>query len=463
MKNPYVQVLMTYVRRPFSTVQAWLMTFTALLALAPMFISIGFAHEPPLISFFLPLAYVLGYLALHIKEQFSTPLAQSLPSYRRVHLVVAAILVVFFAILLPMGIASICGASPLGISAVVLACFSLLLWASIRPLVFYLLFPLWIFFVVVPSGETIMQQLTAGQYPAVSACFFAAGVALLVYCALLLWRLNEEVSGYHSWWQGNAYNINVWAENARKIDRFPDQKDKRWIGKWMEQWDTALRLWHVQRASGSWWSQVCRWPMGVNPRPFLIFWSVIGILYVQGLTLFLPSIAPMLVGMLLLTVGGYPLKQLQQRLRLVEYELSLPIDRVSYLRQVGIAAVLGWLQMWGCLAMALGLWWYGTTWGAENVPIILRTIIATGCCQIAMLGITLWMARYRSPILTNLVLITGVMGAFFLFTFFIPAHAGSLPPPDVTWPLVWIAAGLAVVGFALIGDAYRRWLNADLA
>jgi hypothetical protein len=50
-----------------------------------------------------------------------------------------------------------------------------------------------------------------------------------------------------------------------------------------------------------------------------------------------------------------------------------------------------------------------------------------------------------------------------LQSYFMDIERGGQGPVDIAWIVPWIAAGLAAVGIVLAWDAYRYWLNADLA
>ena len=45
------------------------------------------------------------------------------------------------------------------------------------------------------------------------------------------------------------------------------------------------------------------------------------------------------------------------RSRRLEYELMLPVDRRSYVRQLGAALALGHFQLWGVICATIAVWW----------------------------------------------------------------------------------------------------------
>ena len=110
--NPYVQVVLTYVRRPFSSWRGWLMSFLCFGMLIWVLCNGRSGNQQefgglPLIVF--TSWGVLTFLAVHVKGQFADSRAHLTPGFRRVHGTVAAAAALIFAVILPETFAPVFG------------------------------------------------------------------------------------------------------------------------------------------------------------------------------------------------------------------------------------------------------------------------------------------------------------------------------------------------------------------
>jgi hypothetical protein len=137
-------------------------------------------------------------------------------------------------------------------------------------------------------------------------------------------------------------------------------------------------------------------------------------------------------------------------------ELLLPVQRKSYIRQLGMAAALGHLQLWAGQCVLLVLWWLLA--GPRPFPLaLLAGVLAfSAAFLLGAFGSVAWVARYRSGILAGSAATVLVMAAAPLTIWW------SLSPPgQLRYEVLWIAGILAVLGLLITYDAYRRWLAAD--
>ena len=109
-RNPYVQVALTYIRRPFASVQVGIVIAVVAGFLGLHLLSIFRIHRlhanpvdefKLLTPFLMAVAFLAGFLAMHIKDQFADARSHLMPDYRRVHLVVAALATVILVIVAP--------------------------------------------------------------------------------------------------------------------------------------------------------------------------------------------------------------------------------------------------------------------------------------------------------------------------------------------------------------------------
>jgi hypothetical protein len=152
---------------------------------------------------------------------------------------------------------------------------------------------------------------------------------------------------------------------------------------------------------------------------------------------------------------------LQWRTFKVGRELLLPVQRKSYLRQLGAAAALSHIQLWGGMSLAVALWWLLTGPRPLPLPVLAGVLAFSAAFQVGVFGVLVWTARYRSK----------ARAVFALMAFFIAGQVAATaaaqrrwstsPPGQLLHEVLWIAGITAVLGALITLDAYRRWLAAD--
>ena len=142
---------------------------------------------------------------------------------------------------------------------------------------------------------------------------------------------------------------------------------------------------------------------------------------------------------------------------MLAHELLLPVDRPSYVRQLGMAVAIGQLQLWAGVSLGLALWLLLVArqpLSLTNLAILLGIFTLL---QPWFFGIGAWFVRYRNM---------GLLLVAFLLALYVPVipvafYAG--PAPLSPWRSIALpsAGVVAIFGLLLTYDAYRRWLAAD--
>ena len=197
-------------------------------------------------------------------------------------------------------------------------------------------------------------------------------------------------------------------------------------------------------------------PRGADALVVLFFAFVFLPILTRG-----PELAGAVIGMTMLSFipsciawGSYS----RPRAPMLTGGLLLPVDRRTFVRQVGTATAINQLQMWAGIGAGIALW----VWLA--VPIassVTDFAVLLGVCtlfQFWFFGVGAWFARYRSFGMQ-------VGGYFLAFQVLIVAGAlcgGMDPLLPGTYMGLWLAGILAIFGRLLTLDVYRRWLVTDL-
>ena len=132
--DPYVQVALTYVRRPFSSWFGGVATVGYAVGMS-MFCVADRARLPRDSAFHLmylmyAFFYFFAFLALHMRRQFADSRAHLIPRFRRVNIAVAAVAAIVFTGLLPAAVSWSRGWHSIGFPAVMVLLFGTALWAS---------------------------------------------------------------------------------------------------------------------------------------------------------------------------------------------------------------------------------------------------------------------------------------------------------------------------------------------
>jgi hypothetical protein len=141
----------------------------------------------------------------------------------------------------------------------------------------------------------------------------------------------------------------------------------------------------------------------------------------------------------------------------LSYEIMLPVDRVSYIRQMGISAAVALIVAWAASWSILIFIFTRISQVSIRLDIIENLTLISALCQVLYYGIAVWIARYCSRILH--------LGAILIplyLQMFLMAMASEYQSGAWGTTMVFVAGIVAVIGLLIAYDAYRRWLVADL-
>jgi len=467
--NPYVQVALTYLRRPFSS---WKLGIISVFFVGT-FVAFSLAgraagmKDPVFLHLMLLFSLFLA-LALHMKGQFVDSRAPLMPGFRRVHATVAALVTLIVTVILPTGLSWFMGWHCLGFVAVVTLLFGTILWVIVKDAtwtIFAIMFG-WAAFCNTQAGPAYFQELLAGKNDSQAVAILALGTLITLLAGTSLVRLNREMLTYDStlrWdWDWSQKTRQGWSGDGRIL---PGLRD------WLREREMTRLARLARGASESRWSRICRWQVGMVAGWSLWFW-ILGIpIYVQALNWWIvrttPKATAVMVNITSLALTFAPamiaaVGVLQWRTFKLGHESLLPVDRKSYLRQLGTAAALSHVQLWTGMSAALALWWLLVGSRPLQLALLGGVLAFSAAFQIMVFGAVVWIARYRSAARWAIGLMTMFFGAFVAFALqFVQTRRSAPSPGQLLHEALWIAGIVAVLGLLITFDAYRRWLVTD--
>ena len=409
-------------------------------------------------------------MAIHVREQFSDSRARLIPGFARVHITVAVCAALALAVLLPAIFAWMADWSYVGFLAITVFVSSTILWAGLFGRMGLALAFIVFYVGVAASDDGIdlikraLDNLISGRSAGVATVLFVFGATMVFLAWNRLVCFHEEMVGYDAPVQTGARGRRTTGMNSLRKSKL-----LRMLEAWLNEEREMTRLVrHASKASMSGWSRVCRWQVGTITTQRAWLWSLCAVLAVQLLVWTVNrwtklDAAPLfLLTSLcwLILVPAMSLGQLVQRTRTVRYELFMPVERGTYLRQAGLATLLAQLQLWNAACVATLLWWLAAvrqTVGLADVTSILALSVVI---QVLLFGIALWLARYR------FLLWLGIILAYPAMILMVPAVAGIVE--GTSWLADWryVACSIAVailtmLSVIMVWAAYRRWLVAD--
>ena len=453
--NPYVQVVLTYVRGPFGVLSAWGILFLIVVGvwfrLSQSDRSSDAWFDTP--SVFLLMMFLMWFsaLSIHIIEQFADPRAHITPNYRRVHAVVAGIATLIVVVVSPAALAWVAGMRSIGLVAVaVMLIGSIFLSYTIRTgrlalVVWLLLGAAWL---AVMGG---LRELTSGQHELLAAAILLIGAAMTLIGGNRLIRFTEEIpeDGSSTRWNPTT------AEQLVVSYRGNEGATRNRLFVYTMERHIERRIEHARRASTSQWSAICRW--GVGSIADWYFW-----LFVAGVPLcfqlvkwtLAPLPFPTFVFFLpcflipaFLTVGTRI-----WRADVMPYEIMMPVKRSAYLRQVGLTFAVKLFRLWLGIAVATVCWLLVAAPKSVHPSEIAGCFVVSASCQVWVLGVAVLFARIRDISAAQVgtpMIVFGVLGIAAQLT---------------TWQWTpWLIAGtFSLLGLLLMYAAYGRWLVADI-
>jgi hypothetical protein len=455
MTNPYVQVALTYIRRPFSSFDASLMFFACLGMTTIVLRSSSDGHVWPSALIVLPFVFVP--VAMHIKEQFASPRAHLTPGFRRAHLVVAAASASVLAILLPAWWSWVAGVHSIGLVAVAVCLFGITFWYVLvqSRWLNWLLTAAWCFAMLSHQDHGgVLDQLVSGHSEPQCVGWLVVGVLIAVLGAVRLARLSEDMPEYHRRIRTRR-GAKDQMTGQRPVD---DGMAPRGLKDWFVERHMDALTRYAAHASASWWSRACRWQAGITFGWAVWFWGLGAVIFYQ--IVFWrerPADVMLLCPGLVFAPAFITATQWTRRASALAYELLMPVKRASYLLQLGTAAALSQLQLWGAISISLLIWRLLAVREAAPLIAVANILVISGLCQVWLFGMVVFLSLY-DDLFPNVV---------------VGAVAVVIPICLVFWPgesmatewqfTIWLVAGLfAMLGLLLAWAAYRRWLVADL-
>jgi hypothetical protein len=286
------------------------------------------------------------------------------------------------------------------------------------------------------------------------------GAFMTVFAAIRLVRLNEEMPAYRA---GRLLGLD---ERQRTRQAWSSEKRLlRGLTDWTNERDMARLTRMARRAPESWWSRVCRWQVGMVAGWSLWVWIASVLVFAFATTWLMsiwePNPASAFLGMASFVVFVPPVGATVSGVFQFKSgsTLLLPVERRSYIRQVGVALALSHFQFWAGLMAVLLVWWLLIASPPSPFVLLANLLAFSAAFQVVLFGAVAWTARYRSK--ASLIFVLSV-----LFVASMGAQMGlvSLSPsfPAQTLRVAMAIACINVlVGLLITLDAYRRWLKAD--
>ena len=194
--SPYAQVALTYLRRPFSSLQVGIAVVIVLgFSIFGMYSVLRFdsirndglrwtgtADLPHSLTVsLLAAAWLAGLVAMHVKDQFAESRSRLTPNFHRVHLVVAAAATLIFAVVAPSLVAWLAGLRSVGLVALITLLFGVVFWLVLMQSNWAIwLLALQILLSVSESMRRASALIVSGQLEAQAVGLLTLGAAIIV-------------------------------------------------------------------------------------------------------------------------------------------------------------------------------------------------------------------------------------------------------------------------------------------
>lgn len=319
-----------------------------------------------------------------------------------------------------------------------------------------LLIALGFFTMFTEPGRMLLWQLLSGRFEAEAFALLGLGAALASIGGIRLVGLNEDMPAYKQpACIGGAGCTNAQARAGAWM--LPPALRERLMESSMARWTS-----HARCASTSWWSGVRRWQVGMSAAwsthflmvlfAFVFFPSLtsgqnlrsIDAVFAMTMLSFIPSCVAW---------GSFT----RWRAPMLARGLLLPVDRRTFVRQVGTAAAIDQLQFWAGIGAGIALWVWLAGPKASSVTDFAVLLGVFTLFQFWFFGVGAWFARYRN---------FGMQVGGYVLGFQVLMVAGAIcaaTGPLMPWKYMglWLAGIIAIFGLLLTYDAYCRWLKAD--
>jgi hypothetical protein len=374
-----------------------------------------------------------------------------MPNHRRVHATVAVAAVLFFTVVIPLLLMILQPAHSLAIVSCFTITFALYIWFCFgRTLQTYLI-PILIVAIFTDAGSAFFKDYFTGKRELLAAGMSLFGLAMSLWGLYKLFTITEDDPAYGKFQAARLFK----GDPSLQTTNSTSLLSKKWSDR-LADWHVARLSRHARRAYYSPWSSLCRWQLGVNlGMVFRLCFSVIFMIAVM----YLASRQSPRIYMLSVFVSIMPITMIAMlhKLRCLSRELMLPVDRKTFVRQMGINAAVIFFLFWA-ITWILLLTVFSTIF-EKHYPseIIFHLTLISAFCNVLYFGMLVWFTRWASRLWNILVVLVPLYLQMGLMAAATEYDSGSLAP----W-MTLAAACAAMVGVFIVRDAHRRWLLADI-
>jgi hypothetical protein len=453
VNNPYVQVALTYLRRPFSSLLV-LLRSVMFLALAAFFLWISSSLPMPekaggtfYFGFVLIGLFLYIGSAIHIREQFDNHRASLFPSFMRPHLTIAGIVVTLSTIFLLKILVFRIGLFSIGPAAVLVVWFSLIFWSVLNLSAATIMASIGLCIVFIYRGDSLLGILSSGKNESLAIGLLILGLAAIAMSVRRLVRINEDMP------EGNSRIPMAWAGQNHAIAN--DQPGANSFSERLKAHNIAILVHHVQCARASSWSRIRRWQEGKpsGQMQLLLFFLLLLLFITMHYVLFsTSSMLPLFTNIIFflpVLANAQLLYGLKQKFR---FEMLLPVERNSYLKQKGLAIAESQFRIWFILASAAFL--CQLIMAPQSIVLLLALLAHSLFWQIGIFGVGIWFLRFRSWVWPVMAL-TAIVNFGMSFFRENPSTLFLLS----SW---YTSIGIALLSLLMTWHAYRRWLVTEI-
>jgi hypothetical protein len=403
-------------------------------------------------------AWILWSLLAHVKEQIGAPRAVLVPNFRTPHLVIAGAFAAVPLVIVPLGISAAYGLPPLAVLATGIAFSALVLWSLYLPRWPWvtLLIVLW-FGSLLEVGTHYFYIELANTATIADVLAMALGLAAIGGLGVRLMRLREEMPEYARQIASNRWQTMTMAQMPQSPGQ-PNTYDKP-MTRLMYAGARRRLASLAAAAPSSARARLERWRLAGNPTS--LQW-IIAPIFLLEILIMTRTTGEFNAQFMLIQLVGFPTMFFPQfalgTWPTLGVESLRPVTRAAYLRQRGGTFALQLGQVWVILAATLvtcaAVFQPGTLASAQ----FWISLAVTALAQFPLFAVSVWVLRLRWPLAT--------VGATSVFAGLGFAGSAWCHDSRMAPPAAWVAAILGavlLVSVIILRDAYRRWMQTDLA
>jgi len=421
------------------------------------------AAGPLMFTIAMPLLGLAPMLVGQSKMQLGHPRARLTPHFLPAHLMVAAAILLFLFVGLPLAESQIAGMPPLGVLALAAGIGAPALWGAHFNRFTPMFISLAVFYSLLTPWGLNWWLVNSAQHAAIHAAIFAAG---LVTCVAWLWRLatlREEMDDYQNLYQAIlARRTGSEAVEQRRILAMQVRRNKFMgaIGDW---WHS--RLGGYCGGSPASRSRALRFgfaavPIEVQGIMFALMILVLGVFFTQfsflpnkggmnGAFFFFMQFGVILPGMM----AGEVLAQRRPR---VAWELLLPMSRTQLIDGLFAASARNTFVLWLLMNAGVGMWVLMLPEPPTAATVAVYLLLSSAG-TLASMGISLRTSVWPA-------MIKRMMALYASMIILMPVLIGwwAMRESWGDWPFIAAAVVLYAAGAVLIHLARQAWLRLEL-